>query len=201
LTTGEQELVQRAIDGDKRAFEELVRMHQGRVVSLCTRMLGRRSTAEEVAQEAFVAAYRNLRKFRGDSRFGTWVYRIAINRCKNRIAHESRRHSERHDSMHATTRYGEDDYQRQYADDSVEAADDMIEKRDRRALVRRAIDQLPQDHRQILVLRDLEELSYDEISDMLNLSPGTVKSRLHRARHALKDLLAPMMRNLGGEEP
>jgi RNA polymerase sigma-70 factor (ECF subfamily) len=189
----ERELARRAADGDSAAFEALVRNHQKRVFNLCFRMLGNRAVAEEIAQEAFVAAYRNLSNFRGDARFGTWLYRIAINRCKNRLAFQNRRHQDGHQSMDEQVRGDEGSFRRQYADPDAENAQAVLEGQERQALVRRAVDRLAADHREILVLRDLEDLSYDEIASMLKLSPGTVKSRLHRARHALKELLRPMM--------
>ena len=170
----EDALVARLRQGDHRAFEELVIAYQHRVFGVALRMLGNRAEAEEIAQETFLRAHRALPEFRGDARLHTWLYAIASRLCLNRLASAHRRLVQGDDEALAAAP----------ADEPSAAA--RLERAELDAAVREAISALPEERRIVVVLRDLEGLSYEEIAEVLDLEPGTVRSRLHRARLDLK---------------
>jgi RNA polymerase sigma-70 factor (ECF subfamily) len=169
-------LLERLRAGDPRAFEALVIAYQHRVFGVALRMLGSRAEAEEIAQEVFLRAHRALADFRGDARLSTWLYAIASRLCLNRLASPDRR-VVRGDEALADVPAP--------APDAAAAA----ERAELEAALRAAIAELPEDRRIVLVLRDVEGLSYEEIAEALALDPGTVRSRLHRARMQLKEKL------------
>lgn len=179
----DEELVRRFKEGDRDAYSELVRRYQNRVFSMCFRWMGNRIIAEEVAQDVFLALFKALPRFRGDAQLSTWVYRVTVNHCKNRDLYRRRRAHGRHDSIDGTPE--DDDLpKRQYADDGP-GADAGLHQTEASELLQSALAALDPDQRRIIVLRDVEDLSYEEIADILELPKGTVKSRLHRARHEL----------------
>lgn len=188
------DLVERFKGGDRQAFHEIVLRYQDRVYTLCYRWLGDAPTAEETAQDVFLALFRNLGGFRGDARLSTWIFKVTLNHCKNKRLHRSRRGWGRTESL--GPRPEEEGPERQIADDGP-GADHGTDTREARALVSAALDRLDDDHRQILLLRDVEDLSYEEIADILELPRGTVKSRIHRARAELAAILA---RKIGPED-
>jgi RNA polymerase sigma-70 factor (ECF subfamily) len=163
--------------GDAPAFEELVMTYQHRVFGVALRMLGNRAEAEDVAQEAFVRAHRALGEFRGDAKLSTWLYAITSRLCLNRLASGERR----------MARQGEDALLR--LSDAGPRPDAALERRELETALGRAIAELPEDRRIVVVLRDIEGLSYEEIAQVLELELGTVRSRLHRARAELKEKL------------
>ncbi len=174
-------LVRRVQRGDKSAFDLLVRKYQHKVVKLVMRYVGGQAEAEDVAQEAFIKAYRALANFRGDSAFYTWLYRIAINTAKNTIGSRERR-------MISIEGGGED------GDESYDLADRLQDNATPEALamtdeirdtVNRAIASLPEDLRTAIVLRELEGLSYEDIAATMSCPVGTVRSRIFRAREAI----------------
>jgi RNA polymerase sigma-70 factor (ECF subfamily) len=170
----EAELVARLRRGDRRAFEELVIAYQHRVFGVAARMLGNRAEAEEIAQETFLRAHRALPEFRGEARLGTWLYAIASRLCLNRLASPDRRLTGADDQALAAAPSGEPD------------AAAALERSELDAALRDAIAALPDERRIVVILRDIEGLSYEEIAEALALEPGTVRSRLHRARMDLK---------------
>src|ERR671935_1775135 len=169
-------LLARLRAGDPRAFEELVIAYQHRVFGVALRMLGSRAEAEEIAQEVFLRAHRAIADFRGDARLGTWLYAIASRLCLNRLASPDRRLARGDDAL---------------ADVAASTPDAAAaaERAELDAALRAAIAELPDDRRLVLVLRDVEGLSYEQIAETLALDPGTVRSRLHRARMQLKEKL------------
>ena len=177
------ELVRRFKEGDREAYSEVVRRYQNRVFSMCLRWMGSRSIAEEVAQDVFLALFKALPRFRGDAQLSTWVYRVTVNHCKNRDLYRRRRAHGRHDSIHGS-RDDDDAPVRQYADEGP-GTESRTHQSEASALLQEALNALDEDQRQIIVLRDVEDLSYEEIAEILELPKGTVKSRLHRARHEL----------------
>ena len=193
----DSELVQGFLDGDNRAFETLVLRHQGRVYALCLRTLGSPIRAEEAAQEVFVKVYRHLGTFRGDSKFTTWLYRVGLNHCRNVQAHRARRHEKRHDSLDADLESEDGSTRRkELAADQPDAEDHLLTS-ERLVIMREELAKLDPIWKEILILRDVEGLSYEEIGQTLELAPGTVKSRIHRARGELKSRLT---RRLKGDE-
>ncbi len=166
------------------AFEALVREHQHRVYSFCLRMLGEPEEALDVSQDVFLSVHRHLGTFRGEARLGTWLYRIARNHCLNRLTYLRRRGRGRSEA------WGEAQEQALAgALDGPRRPDEALEARAEQARVQRAIAALDDEQRLLVVLRDLEGLSYQELVEVTELPEGTVKSRLHRARERLAALL------------
>lgn len=187
------ELVARFQRGDRRAFDEIVVRYQARIYSLCLRWLGDAEAAEEQAQDVFVAAFRALGAFRNECSLSTWLFRIAVNHCRNARLYRMRRAYGRHEVLDAP-RDDDDGPVRQVADEDAPGADQGIHRREANHLVQAALAELDEDHRQILILRDVEDLAYEEIADILDLPRGTVKSRIHRARAELAQKLARRVR-------
>lgn len=183
----DEELVRRFDDGDRDAFAELVRRYQDRIFTLCLRWMRDRQIAEEVAQDVFVAVYKALPRFRGESKFSTWVFRIATNHCKNRRLYRQRRRIDQHEPLEGRPR--EEGPARQLP--SPEPGTDRSAMRsEAERILQDALDTLDDGHRSIIVLRDIEDLDYEEIAGILDLPRGTVKSRLHRARAQLARALS-----------
>lgn len=192
----EEDLVRRLQERDERAFVACVRVFQDKVYGLVFRMLGSAQEAEDVAQEVFVTVFKSIDNFRGDSRLGTWIYRIAINHCKNRIKYLRRRahratseldEQAEHALFHATPGGAA---QHSTLGQAEARPDEALEGVQLETIVQRAIEKLDEEQRSLLILRDVEELSYDEIVEITGLPEGTVKSRLHRARLILKAEIA-----------
>lgn len=184
--TSDDELVERFKAGDRGAYAEIVTRYQDRVYTLCLRWLDTSSIAEEVAQDVFLALFRSLPNFRGESQLSTFIWRVAVNHCKNRRLYRKRRREQDHESFEGDSR--EDRPARQYAADQPEAEAGIF-RRQASKLVAEALDTLDEETRQIILLRDVEDLPYEEIADILELPRGTVKSRLHRARAQLAAVL------------
>ena len=182
--TSDEELVRRFGSGDRSAFSELVRRYQSRVYSLCFRWLRDPAKAEEVAQDVFIALYKSLADFRGESKLSTWIFRVATNHCKNRLVYGNRRREDRHESIDAPVGGDDDGPVKQYAIDAP-GPDASINRAEASRLLQAALDALDDDQREIVLLRDVDDLSYEEIAELLQLPKGTVKSRLHRARAEL----------------
>ncbi len=178
----DEELVRRFCEGDREAFSLLVTRYQDRVFTICLRWLGEREAAEEVAQEVFLAVYRSLPNFRGDSKFSTWIFRIAVNHCKNRRSYSRRRASDRHEPLEGL---GGDDAPPRELPHPGPGTDEALHRSEAGKLVLEALEELDESHRAIVILRDVDGLAYEEIADILELARGTVKSRLHRARAQL----------------
>lgn len=180
----ERLLLSRLRHKDTAAFEQLVKTHQDRVYDFCVRMMSDREEAFDLTQEIFVSVHQHITEFRQDARLSTWIFRIARNHCLNRIKYLRRRGRGRSDE------YGE--VQEQAINDAAGAPqkpDDALEASRLKALVRRAIDELDEDQRVLVVLRDIEGMSYEDIMEVTELAEGTVKSRLHRAREKLAGIL------------
>lgn len=177
-------LLRRLRRGDERAFGELVRLHQDRVYDLVYRMLGDREEALDLSQEIFVSIHGAVARFRGESRLSTWIFRVAKNHCLNRLKYLGRRERGRSTEI--------SDVPESLLEASVPSRrpDDAVAEGETRALVQAAIRELAEDHRLLVVLRDVEGLSYSEIAAITDQPEGTVKSRLHRARAALAEIVA-----------
>ncbi len=186
--TVDQELVSRVQRGDKAAFDLLVRKYQHKVIKLVTRYVYDPSDALDVAQEAFIKAYRALPAFRGDSAFYTWLYRIAINTAKNHAVSRRRQPFINESDMGDTDNY--DLSGRMPDGDTPEGLALTGEIRDR---ILAAIEALPEDLRTAILLRELEGLSYEQIAQSMDCPVGTVRSRLFRAREAIDQQLAELL--------
>jgi RNA polymerase sigma-70 factor (ECF subfamily) len=188
MSVAERLLIGRLKQRDEQAFNEIVRRYGDKVFSLVYRMIGSRSEAEDIAQEVFVTVFKTVDGFRGESQFSTWLLRIAANHCKNRIKYLARRPTDGNGLED-----GADGISADHATPPMRAhidgPDVLMEAAELEALMQRAIDTLDEDHRLLIVLRDVEELSYQEIAEITGLPEGTIKSRLHRARMAIKEWL------------
>jgi RNA polymerase sigma-70 factor (ECF subfamily) len=186
----ERLLVRKLQQRDERAFQEVVRLYQHKVFNLVYRMIGSREEAEDVAQEVFVTVFKSVDTFRGESKFSTWLYRIAANHCKNRLKYLGRRSYKATGALDATAERELQEAQPSAMTPHIDGPEKVLEGRQLEALVQEGIALLDEEHRMLIVLRDVEDLSYQEISTITGLPEGTVKSRLHRARMALKEHLA-----------
>lgn len=185
----EAKLVERLIVRDERAFNELVKTYERRVFALILRMLGNRAEAEEVAQEVFIQVFKAISTFRGESKLSTWIYRIAVNLCKNRTKYLKVRHTGEQDELEAVAERVPLGEARRANVGQVERPDEALAGKQVEKVVQEAILELEDSFRECLVLRDVEELSYEEIEQITGLAEGTVKSRIHRARAQLRDIV------------
>ncbi len=186
----ERRFVERLQRHDERAFNELVDVYSPRVYRLVVRMLGRRDEAEDMAQEVFVQVFKGIGQFRGESKLGTWIYRVAINLCKNRSKYLSRRHDDKQDALDAVADWQPLHQAKGVTSGEISRPDHLVEGMQIEALMRRCIAELDPDFREALILRDVENLSYEEIIEITGVAEGTVKSRIHRARALLRQRVA-----------
>ncbi|MCY1061053.1 sigma-70 family RNA polymerase sigma factor [Nannocystis sp. SCPEA4] len=193
----DRHLVRRLKQGDEAAFRELVHTYQNRIFGLMLRMIGNRQEAEDLAQEVFIIVYRAIGNYRGEGRFYTWLYRVASNTCKNRIKYLKGRNFHRsldidetpQAQMPAAETGAVITFQSQVPGPEAVTEGMRMEK-----IVQRELAALDPDHRLLIVLRDVQGMSYQDIIKITGLQEGTLKSRLHRARLALKERLEPFMR-------
>ncbi len=194
-TDEDSELVSFCKKGDVDAFEVLVKKHQKRMLNIAYRMIGNYEEACEIVQDAFVSAYRNLKGFKGKSKFSTWLYTIVMNLSKNRLKQlKTQLHREKFsiDNPILTN----DGQIKVEPASSEPSALEKLEKRDVQQKVQECINSLDDEFREVLILRDIQGFSYGEISDLLKAPEGTVKSRLFRAREAIKDCLKNVIGDL-----
>ncbi|MBI1945787.1 MAG: sigma-70 family RNA polymerase sigma factor [Deltaproteobacteria bacterium] len=195
LPTGEgaeEALALRAAQGDTGAFDALVTLFGGRVFAVAFRILQDRAEAEDLSQEVFVALYHSLSSFRGESKLSTWIYKITRNRCLNRLKFLKRRH------VGTLADIDDPAVARAAVDPEAESrghkrADHRLQHVDVSKVLEEHLRALPEEQRTLVILRDLEDLSYEEIADITGLPLGTVKSRLHRARAELSERLSPYL--------
>lgn len=186
----DQALVERVQRGDKTAFDVLVRKYQHKIVKLISRYVRDHSEVYDVAQEAFIKAYRALPNFRGDSAFYTWMYRIAINTAKNYLVAQGRRLPNVDIEAQEAEQFEGESYLKEYATPEHMLLRDEVE-----STIYSAIDQLPQDLRTAITLREIEGMSYEEIAEAMACPVGTVRSRIFRAREAIDSKLRPLVEN------
>lgn len=189
MARDQHKLVERLKRRDEAAFTELVRAYQDRVFGLTFRMLGDRAEAEDLAQEVFVTVFKSIDSFRGDAQLGTWIYRVAANHCKNRLKYHARR-ARSAQRPYTDGHHGADTEGGPSARIAGPEAAAVGRETERR--VREALAALPEEQRELIVLRDLENMSYEQIRDATGLVVGTIKSRLHRARMALQRRVAEL---------
>jgi RNA polymerase sigma-70 factor (ECF subfamily) len=186
----ERMLIRRLQDRDERAFEEVVRLYENKVYNLVYRMIGSSEEAEDLAQEVFVTVFKSIDSFRGEAKFSTWLYRIAANHCKNRMKYLGRRSYKQTGELDEAAEREAQKAQPSAIRPQVDGPDAVLEGLELERLVQRSMQALDEEHREVIVLRDLEDLSYEEIAQITGVELGTVKSRLHRARLQLKELMA-----------
>jgi RNA polymerase sigma-70 factor (ECF subfamily) len=189
MSLAERLLIARLKEREEAAFSEVFRLYGDKVFSLIYRMIGSRQEAEDVTQEVFISVFKTVDGFRGESKFSTWLLRIAANHCKNRIKYLARRPSEGVD-MDDTGQMpvpGMTNGPTMQA--HIDGPDVLMEAAEIEKIMQRAIDGLDEEQKLLVILRDVEELSYQEIGEITGLPEGTIKSRLHRARMAIKEEL------------
>lgn len=184
----DQELVSRVQAGDKRAFDLLVKKYQHKIIGLIGRYVYDHHEALDVAQEAFIKAYRALPNFRGESAFYTWLYRIAINTAKNHLVARGRRPPDV-DVDVADAQYFEGDNDLK----DIENPENRLYRDELEAVVNKALARLPEDLRVALTLREFEGLSYEDIASVMDCPVGTVRSRIFRAREAIDKEILPLL--------
>jgi RNA polymerase sigma-70 factor (ECF subfamily) len=177
--TSDEQIVERALTGDAEAFGEIVMRWERRIFALSFGMLGREEDARDATQETFLSAFRNLRAFRGDAKVSSWLHRIAVNQCITR----QRRAKVRNESAIETE---EEKNASNFSSPARYSPARVVERRQRTAAVRRAVNSLPPDLRQVIVMKEFEELTFKEIAEALDLPLSTVKSRLYTALRQLQ---------------
>jgi RNA polymerase sigma-70 factor (ECF subfamily) len=183
----EEQLVKKSLQGDLQAFEELVLGYQSKVYALTYRYMGNEEDAYDMFQETFIKAYRSLPTFKGKSSFGTWIYRIASNVCLDELRRRKRRIPTLSLDEPATTLDG-NELEVEIADTSY-SADLLYEQKELSSSIQEVLNQMKNEHKTAIILRDMLDLSYEEMAKVLGCSIGTVKSRLSRARNILKEKL------------
>ena len=184
----DRELIRAFQTGDRAAFDALVLKHKDKLFNLCYWFLGDRQEANDSAQDAFIKVYRSLKKFRFESAFSTWLYRIAANTCKNRLKSSEYRHKKNMVWLDNPGKIEDGQYPAEIHDETPSSMVEL-EKKERMMLIQKAIASLSVDQSTVVVLRDIEGLSYEEVSNITGLNFGTVKSRLSRARQRLRTKL------------
>ncbi len=193
--SSDEDLMEACVADSEAAFQELTDRYKSRILNIIARYIGDRDRAEDLTQEVFMRVFLHRHRYRRSGKFSTWIYTIAVNLAKNEIRKKVR--LRRVISLEATTE-SDEGAPLQLSDDKP-FADDVMASRDLSRMVQEAILRLPAKYREVLVLRDLQDLSYLEIGEILGLPGGTVRSRINRARLALKDKLAPHIKRSGYE--
>jgi RNA polymerase sigma-70 factor (ECF subfamily) len=186
MEISDDQIIERTLAGETDAFSLLVRKWERPIYGLSLRMLGREEDARDVCQETFLAAFRNLGKFRGDAKFSSWLYRIALNACHSRLRKQG--------SVIEQSIDQDDDDGRTFelADNSQENLPDRLQRNQRAELVRKALQALPTEMRQVIVMKEYEELTFTEIAEVLQIPVSTVKSRLYAGLQQMASRLEKM---------
>jgi len=195
LSAGHQEDVEfiKAFQaGDKAVFDKLIVKYKNKVFSLCYRLLGNYTEADDCAQEAFVKVYRSLKGFRFGSKFSTWLYRITVNTCKNKLTSSQYKRGKTMVRIDESKETENGVYSNEIAGSTPSPAVEL-ERKEKGAAIQQAIDSLPAEQREVVVLRDVEGMSYEEVAEATGYNLGTVKSKLSRARLALKEKLKGLL--------
>jgi RNA polymerase sigma-70 factor (ECF subfamily) len=184
----EAALIERCKAGDRMAFDELISGHQERVLNTAYRLMGNYEEALDLTQEVFLNCFRKIGSFKGDSALSTWLYRITVNTAKNRWKYQQSRGMNKMHSLDAPMN-SEDEERVKQVPDVQPTPRKVASDREAMSFMESQIQRLNGEHREVLVLRYLEELSYEDIAEILRISLGTVKSRIHRARNELRDMM------------
>ncbi len=194
IPPADADLVARLRRGDEAAYDQLVRLHGGRLLAVARRLLRNEADAADAVQDAFLSAFKSIGTFAGDAQVSTWLHRIVVNAALMRLRARGRRPEESLEEH--LPKFLDDGHHASPPSAWAAAADDLIQQDETRALVRRCIDQLPETHRTVLILRDIEEMDTEEAAAALGVNTNVIKVRLHRARQALRSLLDPHMREV-----
>lgn len=181
-------LVKASLAGDRNAFDKLIMLHKGNVFNLCYRLLGDYDDADDCAQEVFIKVSRSLKNYRFESRFSTWLYRVTVNTCKNKFRSLEYRLRSKKVPIDTVTPMDENEKIMDIENAAASPATELLRKEIDR-LIQKAIDALPPKHKLVVVLRDIEGKSYEEIVGITGFKLGTVKSKLSRARQELREAL------------
>lgn len=181
----ENKLVKKAVNGDNSAFEALMEEHMGIIYNIALRMAANQDDAEDMTQEIMIKIFRSLGSFKGNSKFSTWIYRVAVNTCLDEL---KKKKNKKHLSLDAEISGDDGESQIEIKDDSP-SPEKLAEQNELRDMVASAVKLLSDEHRAVIVLRDIRGMSYSEIAEILGCSDGTVKSRISRARAQLKMIL------------
>lgn len=184
------ELITAIASGDREAFEDLVRTHGGQMTSVARRFLRCEEDVNDALQDAFICVFKNAGKFEGGSKLSTWLYRVTVNSCLMKLRSQRRKHEVKIEDMLPT--FDDTGHQTQRVAAWGDGPLNEVSREETRRSVRACIDKLPEDYRTVLLLRDIEQMDTDETAKLLKCSAACVKTRLHRARLALRTLLAPM---------
>ncbi len=188
LGPGEAQLIERTLSGETEAFYELIQPHERSVYMTAFSVLRNTAEAEDVAQESILKSFRHLSKFRGEAKFGTWLLRITVNEARMRLR---KQHRELYDSVGLREEDDEAEYEPVEFGDWREIPSEALERKEIREVLERALATLPEIYREVIVLRDVRQLSVAEAAEVIGVGEGTVKTRLVRARLQLRDLVAP----------
>ncbi|HDQ03396.1 MAG TPA: sigma-70 family RNA polymerase sigma factor [Deltaproteobacteria bacterium] len=195
IDDADMEFVLTCQKGDSAAFEILVERHQKKMLNIAYRITGNYDEACDVTQEAFIAAYKSIKKFKGEARFSTWLYRIAINYSKNHLKRMAKTAGREVAGADEPGQMKKEAGFYQHFRNTANPGE-LVEQHEREAYVQKCIASLPEEYREVLVLRDIQGFSYEDICHVLKIPDGTVKSRLSRARSALKDCLKNVIGDL-----
>jgi len=190
------DLVARMQAGEDAAFEVAVRSFGPRMLAVARRFLGQDQDAQDAVQDAFLNAFKSINNFQGDSRLETWLHRIIVNVCLMKLRSRKRKNERNIEDL--LPKFSDDGHRADAAAEMAITFDTTVDDRETRKIVQTTIFELPDNCRTVLLLRDIEEKSTEETAELLGISPGAVKVRLHRARQALRELLVP---KLSGERP
>ncbi len=189
----EATLVAQLKAGDEAAFERIVRAYGGRLLAVARRIVGSEEDARDVVQDAFLNAFRSVNRFEGNAKLSTWLHRIAVNAALMKLRTRKRKPEQSIESL--LPAFLEDGHHEERFKSWDEPVDTLLERAETRELVRKQIDALPESYRTVLVLRDIEGLDTEETANVLGLTVNATKIRLHRARQALRTMLAPHFRS------
>lgn len=195
MAESEKQLLERAKNGDTGAFEQLIEGYQKKVFNIAFRMLGNYDDAGELAQEVFIKVYKSMKNFKEESSFSTWIYRITTNVCLDELR---KRKNKKEVSIDEDIKYGDGEIKREIEDHGP-TPETAAERNEVRKAVNDAIQSLSDEHKTMIVMRDIRGFSYEEIARMVSCPEGTVKSRISRARQALKEILKRKKELFNGE--
>jgi len=195
MSEGEKLLLDRSKSGDVAAFEQLIEGYQRKIFNIALRIVGNYDDAGDLAQEVLIRIYKSIRNFKEQSSFSTWVYRITTNVCLDEIR---KRKNRKVISLDEELKFDDGEMSRQIASDDP-LPEDTAERSELREIVNNAINSLSEEHRVVIILRDIQGFSYEEIAEMVKCPEGTIKSRINRARQALRNILQEKRELLYGE--